>query len=291
MPGASCGDLVGGKASIRTIFDRSCPWPYRSVTVTTAFPSDAVKTTTNTVHVWVLTGAGDAGASCGDLVGGKVDPYDPGFDRLGDVVTKDPSTAAALTGVGVGGAFVFVEGQSDTTGRWKYAGCNGARRQATVQHGGRYAGQSGGVRLHQSRDQGRICPATTASSAPSEKPARATSAWAVRPGHAPAVPMLAAPRESCDETKRAARRRPPWTARPATTRSSARPATLALQGNASESRAIARPGSRSVRNLDGQGARSSAADARSSPPRTTEPPCDDGVFCTTNDKCNFSGKW
>lgn len=108
--------------------------PLSDVKVSVTFPSDAAKSTSGSVHVWVLAPGADAGTTCNDLVGGAVDAYSPSLDRRGDTVSKD--VASATTKAATGKAFVYVEAV-DYTGKVEWAGCSevnvqGASTKVTV---------------------------------------------------------------------------------------------------------------------------------------------------------------
>src|SRR5687767_10607572 len=89
--------------------------PSATVDVSVEFPSDSVRTTVNSVHVWILATrapASDADAgttgrvrlSCSALVGGVLDPYDLSLVRRGDVVSTTPATPVKAERVGLGPA-------------------------------------------------------------------------------------------------------------------------------------------------------------------------------------------
>jgi hypothetical protein len=122
-------------AGCGTKSDRNDPGPARpeqttgsltDVNVSVAFPTDAAQSTSGSVHVWVLAPGADAGTTCNDLVGGAVDAYSPSLDRRGDTVSKNVAKATAKATAGK--ALVYVEAV-DYAGNVEWAGCSEANVQ------------------------------------------------------------------------------------------------------------------------------------------------------------------
>lgn len=91
------------------------------VSVNATYPTDAAQTTTNSLHVWVVVPTSDAGTTCSDLVGGKTDPYDPTLELRGDAISASADKGTAK-GVQSGKVLVYVEAV-DFGGNVQWAGC------------------------------------------------------------------------------------------------------------------------------------------------------------------------
>lgn len=90
--------------------------------VEVAFPGDAEKTLTASVHAWAVVAKIDGSATCAALIGGALDPYDPSLQRRADVATPPPNLPARAPEVLLGPALVYVEAV-DFAGETKLAGC------------------------------------------------------------------------------------------------------------------------------------------------------------------------
>jgi hypothetical protein len=102
--------------------DENPPPPTGSVEVTVTYPTDRDSTATAAVHVWVLAGTPDAGATCAKLVGGEISPDDLEVIQRADSVTTDPAVPITSEGVLTGNAYVYVE-TVDYRGDVQLAGC------------------------------------------------------------------------------------------------------------------------------------------------------------------------
>lgn len=102
-----------------------------TVDVSVTYPSDAVKGVTDTVHVYVLSPRYDSGtASCADLIGRALDPYSTSLTRAADFVSKDSLDNVTVPNVETGKALVYVEAV-DYGGLVEWSGCE----QVTVTSG------------------------------------------------------------------------------------------------------------------------------------------------------------
>jgi hypothetical protein len=112
--------------------------PSATVDVNVGFVSENVKTTIATLHMWVVASRtptastlADAGTvdtsdkpklGCSSLVGGLIDPYDLSVSRRADLVASATTSPLKAERVGLGQAFVYVEGVN-YVGEAELAGC------------------------------------------------------------------------------------------------------------------------------------------------------------------------
>jgi hypothetical protein len=103
----------------------------KTVTVNVGYPDDNVRNTTNSIHVWFIE-KDDSGANCADLVGGATDPNSGPLTHLGDFVSKGASDSVEAKGVvGGGPTLVYVEAVDDN-GQVEWAGCVELGRGSSV---------------------------------------------------------------------------------------------------------------------------------------------------------------
>lgn len=99
------------------------PAPTTNLEVSVTFDSELAKTSTASLHLWALVVRGDKeDVTCATLISGDHDPYDVTFNRLADVVELDIDANVVAEEIGVGKAFIYVEGVS-FVGVSELAGC------------------------------------------------------------------------------------------------------------------------------------------------------------------------
>lgn len=95
--------------------------PTTKVEVTAQFANAHDQSIVAVVHAWVLGDPAGA-ASCARLVGGDLSPYDGMLEPMGEMATMDPVAKMTREKVPLGKALVYVEA-SDYLGAPEFAGC------------------------------------------------------------------------------------------------------------------------------------------------------------------------